>query len=120
MGFGQKIKDAILGKQKKIIHVPISPESIQDNHQVKALSYENAELKGENAKLKDFIGKIKERDTDKNEEENVKAVLNSQKNEIILKTIKQKLKIFDENENMETYKIVDEIKKILKVEGHKW
>jgi len=66
--------------------VPISPESIQDNHQVKALSYENAELKGENAKLKDFIGKIKERDTDKNEEENVKAVLNQQKNEIILKS----------------------------------
>ena len=86
MGFGQKIKDAILGKQKKIIHVPISPESIQDNHQVKALSYENAELKGENAKLKDFIGKIKERDTDKNEEENVKAVLNNQRNEIILKS----------------------------------
>lgn len=82
----EKLKDMILGTQKKIIHVPISPESIEDSHQVKAIAYENAELKGENAKLKDFIGRIKERDQDKNEEDNVKAVLNKQKNEIILKS----------------------------------
>ena len=37
------IKDAIknffLGNPKKVIHVPLDPESIQDNHQVKALAY---------------------------------------------------------------------------------
>jgi len=86
MGVGDSIKNFFLGNPKRIVHVPLSPESIQDNHQVKALAFENAELKGENAKLKDFVAKIKERDQDKNEEENVKAVLNEQKNEIRLKS----------------------------------
>jgi len=82
----EKLGNIFSGKTKKIIHVPIDPASVQDNHQVKALAYENAELKGENAKLKDFVGRIKERDQDKNEEENVKAVLNNERNEIRLKS----------------------------------
>jgi len=83
------IKDAIknffLGNPKRIVHVNIDPNSIQDSHQVKALAYENAEIKGDNAKLRNTIAKLKQRDKDKNEEENVKAVLNEKKNEIILK-----------------------------------
>ena len=86
MGFGEVIKNFFFGTPKRVVHIPISPESVKDNHQIKALAFENAELKGENAKLKDFIGKIKERDQDKNEEENVKAMLNDQKDEIKLKS----------------------------------
>jgi len=50
------------------------------------LAYENAEVKGDNAKLKNVIAKLKQRDQDKNEEENVKAVLNKQRNEIKLES----------------------------------
>jgi len=85
MGVGDSIK-IYSGKSKKIIHVPINPESVQDSTQIKALAYENAELKGENAQLKGHIAKIKDRDTDKNEEENVKAVLDQQTHEIRLKS----------------------------------
>ncbi len=86
MTLGEKLKKLILGNPTKIVHVPISPESVQDSTQVKALAYENAELKGENAQLKGHIAKTKDRDTDRNEEENVKAVLNKEKNEIRLKS----------------------------------
>lgn len=80
------LKNLFLGNPKKIVHVNIDPDSIQESHQVKALAYENAEIKGENAKLKNAIAKLKERDKDKNEEENVKAVLNEKKDEIKLKS----------------------------------
>ena len=86
MGLGDAVKNFILGNPKKIIHVPINPESVQDSTQIKALAYENAELKGENAQLKGHIAKIKDRDTDKNEEENVKAVLDQQIHDIRLKS----------------------------------
>lgn len=86
VSLGEKIRNAILGKKAKVIHIPINPASVQDNNTIKGLAYENAELKGENAKLKDFVGRIKEREVDKNEEENVKAVLDHQKSEIRLKS----------------------------------
>ncbi len=86
MGLGEVIKNFFLGNPKRIVHIPINPDSVKDSHQIKALAFENAELKGENAKLKDFIAKAKERDQDKNEEENVKAMLNEQKDEIKLKS----------------------------------
>ena len=93
MTFKEKLKKLILGNPKKVIHVPLDPASVQDNHTIKALAYENSALKGENAKLKDFVGRIKERETDKNEEDNVKAVLNNQKNEIRLKSQGQVLSL---------------------------
>lgn len=86
MGFTDSVKNFFLGNPKKIVHVPLDPESIQDNHQLKSLAYENAEIKGDNAKLKNAIAKLKQRDIDKNEEENVKAVLNEKKDELILKS----------------------------------
>jgi regulator of replication initiation timing len=78
------IVDFIFGKKNKLVHIQIDPDSIETNHQVKALAYENAELKGEISKLRNYVGKIKGRDEDKLEEENVKASLNEQKNEIKL------------------------------------
>lgn len=73
-------------KRPKLVKVHLNPDSVQDNHQVKALAYENAQLKGEVGKLTNHIAKIKQRDSDKLEEENIKAVLNDQKNEIKLKS----------------------------------
>ncbi|MEA3248156.1 MAG: hypothetical protein U9Q73_00445 [Nanoarchaeota archaeon] len=86
MEITNSVKNFFLGNPKKVIHVPLNSDSVQDNHQVKALAYENAEIKGDNAKLKSVIAKLKQRDEDKNEEENVKAVLNKKRNEIILKS----------------------------------
>jgi len=86
MGLAEKLKKIILGNPKKVVHVQIDPNSVEDNHQVKAIAYENAELKADNAKYKSLIGKMRERDQDKNEEENVKAVLNKQRNEIKLES----------------------------------
>ena len=81
MTIKEAIKNFFLGNPKKIVHVPIDPDSVKDSHQVKALAYENAEVKGDNAKLRNTIAKLKQRDKDKNEEENVKAVLNERKDE---------------------------------------
>jgi len=86
MTIKEAIKNFFLGNPKKIVHVNIDPDSVKDSHQVKALAYENAEIKGDNAKLRNTIAKLKQRDTDKNEEENVKAVLNERKDELKLKS----------------------------------
>jgi len=86
MTIKDKIKNFFLGNPKKIVHVNINPDSIQESDKVKALAYENAEIKGDNAKLRNTIAKLKQRDKDKNEEENVKAVLNEKRDKIILKS----------------------------------
>lgn len=85
MGF-DNILNFIFGKQKRIIKVPISPESINDNTQVKALAYENAELKGDSARKDKVIAEYKQRDVDKNEEQSVKVALNDEKTELRLKS----------------------------------
>lgn len=86
MGFTDALKNFFLGNPKKIVHVPLNPDSVTDNTQVRAMSFENAEIKGENARLKNIIAQLKERETDKNEESNVKAELNEQRNELKLKS----------------------------------
>ena len=88
-----KIKAVVLGNPKKMVHIPINPDSVQDNPQIKALAYENAELKGKNAQLEGYIAKTKDRDKDKNEEENVKAVLDNQRKEMRLKSQGQVLSL---------------------------
>ena len=80
------IKNFFLGKQKKVVHVPLDPDSVKENHQIKALAYAKVESDAKIAKLKNIIAKLKQRDEDKNEEENVKAVLNERKDELKLKS----------------------------------
>ena len=72
--------------QKKLVEVPIDPESIRSHQVVRAVTYENAELKGKVAKLEDYIGKLRESADDKKEEENIKIILNQKKKELELKS----------------------------------
>lgn len=73
-------------KKKKVVEVPLDATSIKENHTIKALAYQNAELKGENAKLKQQIAQQRESEKDVQEEENVKAYLDTQKKEIKFKS----------------------------------
>ena len=72
--------------QKKLVEVPIDPESIRSHQVVRAVTYENAELKGKVAKLEDYIGKLRESADYKKEEENIKIILNQKKKELELKS----------------------------------
>jgi hypothetical protein len=72
----------ILFGKPKVIQVPLDPESIKINHQVKALTYENAELKGKLAKRDKDIALFREQEADVREEETVKADLEQQRDEI--------------------------------------
>lgn len=82
MGFWGRL----LGKKEKVVHVTLSPESIRDSPQIKALAYENAELKGKNAKKDKIIAEYRERDQDLKEEENIKIELDEQKKELRTKS----------------------------------
>ncbi|MCX6748704.1 MAG: hypothetical protein NT076_03795 [Candidatus Pacearchaeota archaeon] len=81
MGFLESIRK-FFRRQTKIVEVPIDADSIRENHLVKALSYENAELKGKNAKLETEIGKQRQAEKDLDEEENVKVALDEKKKEL--------------------------------------
>lgn len=69
-------------KKKKVVKVDLDPDSIRDNTQVKALAYENAELKADNAKKDKFIAELRRKDEDKKEEDNIKILLDEQKKEL--------------------------------------
>jgi hypothetical protein len=70
-------------KKKKIVKVELDPTSIRDNTQVKALAYENAELKAENVKKEKVISDLKQKEEDKKEEDNIKVYLDEQKKELM-------------------------------------
>lgn len=84
MGLVDVLKN--LFRIKKEVRVPLDPESVKQNTLIKALSYENAELKGDNAKKDKFIAEFREREKDKEEEENVKVILDEEKKELMLKS----------------------------------
>jgi len=87
MGFIDSIAKFFNKKDpKKLVKMEIDPFTLKRDSLVKGLSYENAEIKAKNAKLEQDIAKLKQRPIDRNEEENVKAVLNKQKQEIQLQS----------------------------------
>lgn len=87
MGFIDSMAN-FFGKKKapKQVRIELDPYTVKKDHLVKALSYENAEIKARNAQLEQDVAKLKQRDVDKNEEENMKAVLNQQKQELQLQS----------------------------------
>jgi len=72
MTFLESLRGLLFGR-KVNVDMQIDPESIKENNTVKALAYENAELKGKNAKLESKIAKQREQEKDLEDEENVKA-----------------------------------------------
>lgn len=82
MNLATKIINAIFGK-KKVVHVDLDPESVKKHNLVRAMANEKSELLGEIAELKSIIGKSREREEDKKEDENVRWELDNQRKEII-------------------------------------
>ena len=76
----------MFGVKEKII-TQIDPELIRQNDQFRAVTNENASLKGLLAKYQSEEGKRREREQDKKEEENIKLQLNTE-SEILEKKIK--------------------------------
>jgi chromosome segregation ATPase len=72
----------MLFKKKQLKKIVLDPDYVKEHHTVKALANENAELKGELAKLKSDIGKQREREQDLEEEAEVRVELNKQKKEL--------------------------------------
>lgn len=83
MGIWTKIVNFF--KPTKKVHVQLDPDSVKAHNLIRALANENAELKGEKAKLVSDLGKLRESTEDKEDEENVKYELNAQKKELELK-----------------------------------
>lgn len=84
MGFLDSIAN-FFGKKKEpktLVKMEIDPYTMKRDTLVRGLSYENAEIKAKNAKLEQEVAKLKQRSVDRNEEENVKVVLNQQKREL--------------------------------------
>jgi len=71
---------------KTLVKADLDPYTVKRDSLVRALSYENAEIKTRNAQLEQAVAELKQRGTDKNEEENVKSVLNQQKQELKLQS----------------------------------
>lgn len=86
MGIINSIANFFGKKETKIVSVSLDPDIIKRDHLVKALSYENAEIKSKLADYEQEFAKQKQREGDKHEEEHVKAVLNQQKQELQLQS----------------------------------
>jgi len=81
-----KFLRGLFSPQTKVVSVPLDEATIRTNTQVKALAYENTELKSSNAKKDKVIAQFRERTKDINEEENVKVVLDKQKKQLKLQS----------------------------------
>lgn len=67
---------------KERVNIHLDPESVRVHNQVRALSNENAELKGWKARKLAEEGKQREREQDKNEDESVRWKLDKQTKEL--------------------------------------
>lgn len=85
MSFVDSLRGLLFGK-KVNVEMPLDAQSVKENHTIKGLAYENAELKGKLAKLESQQAKKREEEKDIEDEENVKAFLDEQKREIKYKS----------------------------------
>lgn len=85
MSFVDSLRGVLFGK-KVNVEMPLDAQSVKENHTIKGLAYENAELKGKLAKIESQLAKQREEEKDIQDEENVKAFLDEQKKEIRYKS----------------------------------
>lgn len=69
-------------KKPKVVHEAIDPSSVKENHLVRDLAIENAELKGKLMKIEAEKGEKRESDKDKEEEDEVRLVLDKRSKEL--------------------------------------
>ena len=81
----ESIKKFLGIKKKRIIHVDLDPESVKTHHQINALANENADLKGEIARLKSEFGRLRVTKDDQEEEEKIQYYLDAEQKAILAK-----------------------------------
>lgn len=69
-------------KPKQVKHIRIDEDSVREHNMINALANENAELKGERAKLVSELGKYRQSKQDKEDEQEVRWELNERKKEL--------------------------------------
>jgi hypothetical protein len=85
MGLITSIKNFFKGEKQ--VTVQIDPETVKAHHLTKAISYENAVLKAEKAKLEKQLAQLRQRDEDREEENKVKVYLNKEKQSLQMKSL---------------------------------
>lgn len=79
MGVFKFIGDLFSKKQVRHVDVQLDPQSVQDNHVIKALALENTSLKAEKAKYEEKFSQINQEKQLQNDEETIKQNLHEQK-----------------------------------------